>query len=279
VSVPPAAGGPAGIGVIGGSGFYSFLEAPETLRVDTPFGAPSGDLTVGSVRGRVVAFLPRHGPGHEWLPHQVNYRANLWALRSVGVRQVLAPSAVGSLRSDLAPGTFVVCDQVVDRTSAREHTVFGRGAVGHVTVADPYCPNGRASLVAAARAVGATVVDEATMVVINGPRFSTRAESRWHAAQGWSVVGMTGLPEASLARELAMCYSSIALVTDHDAGVDAAGSVTHAAVLARFADNIEALKGLLAEAIARLPADEPDESARCPCRRALDGLPVPPALR
>jgi 5'-methylthioadenosine phosphorylase len=263
-----------GVGVIGGSGFYSFLESAESHRVRTPFGEASGDVTVGSVRGRAVAFLPRHGPGHEWLPHEVNYRANLWALRSFGVRQVLAPSAVGSLRTDLRPGTFVIPDQVVDRTSGREHTVFGPGAVGHVGFADPYCPRGRASLL-----TGVGVLDEATMVVINGPRFSTRAESRWHAAQGWSVVGMTGMPEAVLAREMAICYSSIAMVTDHDAGVDAAGAVTQAEVLARFASSVEALKALLVEAIAGLPPDEPDESADCPCRRALDGLPLPPSLR
>lgn len=268
-----------GVGVIGGSGFYSFLDAPEAVRVATPFGDPSGDVTVGSIDGRRVAFLPRHGAAHEWLPHQVNYRANLWALRSLGVRQVLAPSAVGSLREDLRPGTFVVPDQVVDRTSAREHTVFEPGAVGHVTFADPYCPRGRASLLAAAHSTDEHLVDGGTLVVINGPRFSTRAESRWHAAQGWSVVGMTGMPEASLAREMAICYSSISLVTDHDAGVDAAGAVTHAEVLRRFAAGICSLKALLAEAIGRLPADEPDDSATCACRRALDGLPMPTALQ
>jgi 5'-methylthioadenosine phosphorylase len=271
--------GHVGIGVIGGSGFYSFLDAAETHRVTTPFGEPSGDMTVGTVAGRAVAFLPRHGATHEWPPHQVNYRANLWALRSLGVRQVLAPSAVGSLRADLLPGTFVVPDQVVDRTSGRERTVFGPGAVGHVGFADPYCPRGRASLVAAALATGVEVVDEATMVVVNGPRFSTRAESRWHAAQGWSVVGMTGMPEAALAREMALCYSSIAIVTDHDAGVDAAGAVTQAQVLARFANSVETLKALLTEAVQAMPADEPDETANCACRRALDGLPVPPSLR
>jgi 5'-methylthioadenosine phosphorylase len=279
VTEPTADLSHVGVGVIGGSGFYSFLESAETHRVRTPFGEASGDVTVGSVRGRTVAFLPRHGPAHEFAPHQVNYRANLWALRSLGVRQILAPSAVGSLRADLRPGTFVVPDQVVDRTSAREHTVFGPGAVGHVGFADPYCPRGRASLVAAARGNGLEVVDEATMVVIDGPRFSTRAESRWHAAQGWSVVGMTGMPEAALAREMAICYSSIAMVTDHDAGVDAAGAVTQAEVLTRFARSIEALKALLAEAIAGLPGDEPDDSASCTCRRALDGLPLPPSLR
>jgi 5'-methylthioadenosine phosphorylase len=279
VNAPVTASGSVGIGVIGGSGFYSFLEAAEVLHVHTPFGEPSGDVTVGSLAGRRVAFLPRHGAAHEWLPHQVNYRANLWALRSFGVRQVLAPSAVGSLREDLRPGTFVVPDQVVDRTSAREHTVFGRGAVGHVSFADPYCARGRQTLLAAAQGTYAEAVDGGTMVVINGPRFSTRAESRWHAEQGWSVVGMTGMPEASLAREMAICYSSISLVTDHDAGVDAAGAVTHAEVLRRFAAGIGSLKALLTEAVGRLPADEPDESATCACRRALDGLPLPPALR
>lgn len=266
----------ADIGIIGGSGFYSFLENPERLEVDTPFGAPSAPLAVGEVDGRRVAFLPRHGEQHQFPPHRVNYRANLWALRAVGVRQVLGPCAVGSLKPELGPGTFVVPDQVVDRTWGRGHTVYDTtGPVVHVSFADPYCPRGRSTVMQCADAAQGTVVDRGTMVVINGPRFSSRAESQWHAAAGWSVVGMTGVPEASLARELAMCYTSVAMVTDHDAGVEGGSSVTHAEVLKIFAGNIERLKALLHKVIGALPETEPDAAATCSCRRVLDGIELP----
>jgi 5'-methylthioadenosine phosphorylase len=271
----------AGIGVIGGSGFYSFFDGgaadPASVRttsveVETPFGPPSGPLTIGQVAGRSVAFLPRHGAGHTLPPHRVNYRANLWALRTVGVRQVLGPCAVGSLRRELGPGTLVVPDQVVDRTWGRAHTVYDEpGVVVHTAFADPYCPHGRAVAVEEATASGWDLAPTGTLVVINGPRFSTRAESQWHAAAGWSVVGMTGLPEASIARELALCYTGLALVTDHDAGVDAGGAVTHQEVLEVFAANVDRLKGLVRRVIEHLP--EPDDD--CACRHALDGLPLP----
>ncbi len=269
----------AGIGIIGGSGFYSFVDDAHRMPVSTPFGDPSDDVMVGDVGGRAVAFIARHGQGHRFPPHRINYRANLWALRSVGVRQVLAPCAVGSLVPDHGPGTVVVPDQVVDRTSGRAHTVYDReGPVVHVSFAQPYCPHGRAAVLAAARRPGHghdAVVDGGTMVVINGPRFSSGAESRWHRAAGWSVVGMTGMPEAAIARELAMCFTSVCLVTDHDAGVDGGPSVSHDAVLEVFARNIDRLKATLVETVAGLPADEPDETAGCECRRALDGQPLP----
>jgi 5'-methylthioadenosine phosphorylase len=269
---PAVADGP--IGVIGGSGFYSFLDDARPVSADTwvetPFGPPSEPPVVGRVAGREVAFIPRHGADHRFPPHRVNYRANLWALRSLGVRQVLGPCAVGSLRPELGPGTMVVPDQFVDRTWGREHTMYDSpGPVVHVSSADPYCPTGRAAVIAAG---GVEVVADGTMVVINGPRFSTRAESRWHAAQGWSVVGMTGAPEASIARELALCYTSIAVVTDHDAGVEAGTGVTHAEVLAQFRGSIERLKQLLAATVGRLPVND---AATCSCRRSLDGLPLP----
>ncbi|MCA0250717.1 MAG: S-methyl-5'-thioadenosine phosphorylase [Actinobacteria bacterium] len=262
----------ADIGIIGGTGFYSFLSGAREVAVTTPFSAPSAPVTIGDVGGREVAFLPRHGRHHEFPPHRVNYRANLWALRSVGVRQVIAPCAVGSLRADLSPGIFVVPDQVIDRTWGREHTCYdATGTVVHVGFADPYCPRGRAAAVATDPAA----VDGGTLVVINGPRFSSKAESRWHAAAGGSVVGMTGMPEASIARELAMCFTTIAMVTDHDAGVDAGEAVSHAAVLAVFGQNIERLKATLARVVAALPAPEPDATASCACRRALDGQALP----
>lgn len=265
----------ADIGIIGGSGFYEFLHDPDLITVSTPFGEPSAPVAVGEVDGRTVAFLPRHGRRHQFPPHRVNYRANLWALRSVGVRQVLGPAAVGSLRAEHGPGTFVVPDQVIDRTWGRGHTVYdAEGPVVHVSFADPYCPRGRATVLAAANA-DTPLVDGGTLVVINGPRFSSRAESIWHAAAGGTIVGMTGVPEASVARELALCYTTVCMVTDHDAGVEAGEPVTQAEVLRIFAGNIDRLKGLLRRVIAALPAPEDDARATCSCRRALDGMPLP----
>jgi 5'-methylthioadenosine phosphorylase len=269
----------ADLGVIGGSGFYEFLTHAERVAVSTPFGDPSDDLVIGELDGRRVAFLARHGRDHRFQPHQVNYRANLWALRSVGVRQVLSPCAVGSLREELGPGTLVVPDQVIDRTWGREHTVYdAEGPVVHVGFADPYCPRGRQVVIDSARAAGKRVEDGGTLVVINGPRFSSKAESRWHQQAGWTVVGMTAMPEASLARELAMCFTTIALVTDHDAGVHGGESVTHEEVLRVFAENVEGLKQVLRSALAAMPETEPDETATCGCRRALDGITLPAPL-
>lgn len=265
----------ADIGIIGGSGFYEFLSDPEWVEVHTPFGAPSAPVAVGTLDGRQIAFLPRHGRNHQFPPHRVNYRANLWALRSLGVRQVLAPCAVGSLRPELGPGTFVVPDQVIDRTWGRAHTFYdSEGPVVHVSFADPYCPRGRAAMLASADDA-TPLVDGGTLVVINGPRFSTKAESRWHTAAGGTVVGMTGLPEASAARELAMCYTTVCMITDHDAGIDTGEAVTHAEVLRVFAGNIERLKGLLRKVVAALPAPETDGEATCSCRHALDGSELP----
>ena len=269
----------AEIGVIGGSGFYEFLSDSERFTITTPFGDPSDDVVIGDLEGRRVAFLARHGQGHRFPPHRVNYRANLWALRSVGVRQVLAPCAVGSLKPENGPGTIVVPDQVVDRTWGREHTVYdGVGPVVHVAFADPYCPRGRQVAVNACRAAGMSVVDTGTLVVINGPRFSSSAESLWHQQAGWTVVGMTGMPEASIARELAMCFTTIALVTDHDAGVGGGEAVTHAEVLRVFARSIDGLKTVLRSAVALMPAAEDDAPATCSCRRSLDGLRLPITL-
>ena len=269
----------AEIGVIGGSGFYEFLTDSERVSITTPFGDPSDDVVVGDLEGRRVAFLARHGQGHRFPPHRVNYRANLWALRSVGVRQVLAPCAVGSLKPEHGPGTIVVPDQVVDRTWGRDHTIYdGVGPVVHVGFSDPYCPRGREAAINAGRAVGKSVVDSGTLVVVNGPRFSSRAESRWHQQSGWAVVGMTGMPEASIARELAICFTTIALVTDHDAGVEGGEAVTHEEVLRVFARNINDLKTVLRSTIVAMPAAEDDAAATCSCRRSLDGLTLPIAL-
>jgi 5'-methylthioadenosine phosphorylase len=263
---------PAEIGVIGGSGLSTLLDGGVEVRVPTPYGEPSDAITVGEVNGRRVAFLPRHGRGHRLAPHGINYRANLWALRSLGVRQVIAAAAVGSLQTALPPGTLVVPDQLVDRTTGRVQTYFDEGA-NHVPFADPYCGPGRSALLKAAAGSGLPAVDGGTMVVIEGPRFSTRAESRWYAAQGWSLINMTGHPEAVLARELALCYTTIALVTDLDAGVDADSAVSQDEVFALFAANVERLRTLLAGAVRELPRERD-----CACIRAHDGLHLPIAL-
>ncbi len=261
----------ADLGVIGGSGLYALLDG-EQVEVETPFGAPSDPLTIAEVAGRRVAFVPRHGRDHRYPPHRVNYRANVWALRAVGVRQVLAPCAVGSLQVANGPGTVVVPDQVVDRTWGRAHTFYDEvGPVVHVSFADPYCPAGRQVALAAGRGRGLPVVDGGTLVVVNGPRFSTRAESLWHAGQGWSVVGMTGVPEASLARELGLCYTSVALVTDLDAGLEHGDGVTHEEVLRVFAQNIVGVRELLVDALRELPGPDAD----CTCRHATDGQRLP----
>jgi len=255
------------VGVIGGSGFYSFFADADERTVDTPYGCPSGAVTVGEVAGRTVAFLPRHGRHHEYPPHRVNHRANLWALRSVGVRQVLAPCAVGSLRPEFGPGTVVVPDQLVDRTSSgRVQTYFDDGGV-HVEFADPYCPVLRAA------ALQEGTVDGGTMVVVEGPRFSTRAESQWFAAQGWSLVNMTGHPEAVLARELEMCYAAVALVTDLDAGVGTGRGVRAVDVFAEFDRNIEQLKDLIRSAVAAAPVHR-----ECACAHVHDGVQLPITL-
>jgi 5'-methylthioadenosine phosphorylase len=260
----------ADIGVIGGSGFYQFLDQAEEVKADTPFGPPSDPITVGEVAGRRVAFVPRHGRDHRFPPHRIPYRANLWALRSLGVRQVVAPSAVGSLTADFGPGTLAVPDQLVDRTRSRENTFYDHNAV-HVTFADPYCATGRERAIAVANEAGWPPVPSGTLVVIEGQRFSTRAESQWFAAQGWTLVGMTGYPEAVLARELALCYIPLALVTDLDAGIETGAGVTQSEVFEVFAANVARLRDLVAGIIGGLPAQQPDDA----CAHALDGLPLP----
>jgi 5'-methylthioadenosine phosphorylase len=257
----------AEIGVIGGSGLYAFLDDVTEVALDTPFGPPSDPVVIGQVAGRAVAFLPRHGRDHRFPPHKINFRANIWALRSLGVRQILGPCAVGGLRRDYGPGTLVVPDQVVDRTAGRAQTFYDGPKVVHVSFADPYCPDGRQTALSVADRAGWEPVEAGTLVVVEGPRFSSRAESEWYQAQGWSIIGMTGLPEAALARELAVCYTAIALVTDLDAGVEAGEGVTHEEVLRVFGENVDRLRKLLFDVIAALPAER-----NCPCAQALDGL-------
>jgi 5'-methylthioadenosine phosphorylase len=244
----------AEIGVFGGTAFYSFLDDVREVAVQTPYGAPSSPVAVGQVEGRSVAFLARHGAGHAIPAHRVNYRANLWALRRLGVRRVLAPCSVGSLQREIEPGHMVVCDQLVDRTSGRADTFFDGPLPAHVSFADPYCAELGGVVVGAARSEGVVVHDGGTVVVIQGPRFSTRAESRWFSAAGWHVVNMTQYPEAALARELGLCYSGLALVTDYDAGVERSEAVTMEAVFRMLAENIERVKGVILRAIPSIPS-------------------------
>jgi 5'-methylthioadenosine phosphorylase len=256
----------AEIGVFGGSGFYAFLEDPEEVTVTTPYGEPSAPYTIGTVGGRRVAFLPRHGRDHEFPPHLVPYRANVWGMKELGVTRLFGPSAAGSLRRDIPPKTFVISDQAIDMTRSRENTFYDGPETVHVSFADPYCPAMRATLVQAAADLGIAHRETGTMLVIEGPRFSTRAESKMFAQVGGDVIGMTQFPELTLARELELCFANVALVTDYDVGVDDIPAVTHAEVLKVFGENIDALRDLLFAAIPAVPAERD-----CPCATALAG--------
>jgi len=245
----------AEIGVFGGSGFYSLLEDVREIKVDTPYGPPSDSLFLAEVSGRRVAFLPRHGRRHTIPPHRINYRANVWAMRALGVHAVISPCAAGSLQRHVEPGHFVVCDQFVDRTSGRTDTFYDGPIVSHVSAAELYDPALRRIAVDVIREHGIPVHDGGTVVVIQGPRFSTRAESRWFTDAGWEVINMTQYPEAYLCRELGMAVVNISLVTDFDAGVlEGTEAVTAHDVLAVFELNAERIRKVVLEMIARFPA-------------------------
>lgn len=257
----------ADIGVFGGSGFYRWLDDIEEVRVDTPYGPPSDAFAIGRVGSRRVAFLPRHGAGHQIPAPLVNYRANLWAMRELGVRRILGPCAVGSLRRDVPPGDLVICDQFVDRTSGRADTFYRGPEVVHVSAADPYCPQLRALAIAAATKEGWRFHPVGTVVVVQGPRFSTRAESRWFSRMGWDVVGMTQYPEAILARELEMCYANLSLVTDYDVGLEdepGIAAVQAHDVMRVLTDNVSKVRDLLLRVIPSIP-----DEVTCHCQDAL----------
>ena len=263
------------LGVFGGSGLYALLDDVTEITVDTPYGPPAGPLHLGQLHGRPVAFMARHGADHALPPHRINYRANIWAMREVGVTRLLAPCASGSLQSHVEPGQFVLCDQLVDRTSGRADTYFDGPGVNHVSFADPYCPEVRAVSIEAARAEDIAVHETGTVVVVQGPRFSTRAESNWYRSAGWEVINMTQYPEAYLARELGICYASIALITDYDVGVegvDGIEPVTQDEVFAFFESNIEQVRRLLFRAIDAVPVER-----GCSCASAAKGIEPPPA--
>jgi 5'-methylthioadenosine phosphorylase len=246
----------ADVGVFGGSGFYAFLDDTETIELDTPWGEPSAPVTTGVIRGARVAFLPRHGVRHEYPPHRINYRANVDAMRQLGVRALLSPFAAGSLRPEIKPGDFVVVDQLVDRTWGREstfHDSFAESGPQHAAFADPYDARLRASLIEAGHEQGITAHDGGTVVVVNGPRFSTRAESASYRAAGWHVVNMTQCPEAPLAREAGLAFAGIALVTDYDAGLeDGVEPVTQDRVFEVFEQNVDRVRDLLLAVIPTL---------------------------
>jgi 5'-methylthioadenosine phosphorylase len=254
--LPPMAR--AEVGIFGGSGFYSFLDEVEEVEFDTPFGKPSSPLAIGSIGGKRVAFLPRHGRAHDLPPAQINYRANVWAMKEVGVRRLIGPCASGALRGDLRLGEFVVCDQFVDRTWGRADTFYEGAPVTHVSAADPYCPDLRRLLVETARELDIPVRDGGTVVVVQGPRFSTRAESRWFQDAGWDMINMTAYPEGYLARELELCYANVSMVTDHDVGVEGAEPVSHDQVLRVFAENNERLRELLFAVVPKI-GPQPDD--------------------
>jgi 5'-methylthioadenosine phosphorylase len=259
----------AEIGVFGGSGFYQWLGDTEPVSIDTPYGPPSGPIAVAEVAGRRVAFLPRHGPHHEIPAPLVNYRANVWAMHELGVRRIVGPSAVGSLQARLHPGDLVIADQFIDRTTGREDTYYRGPDVVHVSAADPYCPELRRLAAEVARRQSLAFQPEGTVVVVQGPRFSTRAESRWYSRMGWDIVGMTQYPEVILARELEMCYLNLSLVTDYDAGLEGSpdiGAVQAHDVLRVLAENINRLRDLLAALVPLVP-----QTPGCTCQRALEG--------
>ncbi|HET6950936.1 MAG TPA: S-methyl-5'-thioadenosine phosphorylase [Acidimicrobiales bacterium] len=255
----------ADIGVYGSSGLYALLDDVEEVKVDTPYGPPSAPVTIGEIGGRRVAFIPRHGREHTLPPHRVPYRANAWAMRELGVRAIFAPCASGSLQADIHPGEFVVVDQIFDRTSGIDasfhdgpETPPGLAPVDHVSFADPYDQRLRAAALAACRGEGVTVHDGGTVVVVEGPRFSTRAESRWFTAQGWQVVNMTQMPEAVLAAESGIPYAAIAIVTDYDVGLaDMPGvaPVTMEEVFAIMEQNAERARTVLYRAVGLVPGE------------------------
>jgi 5'-methylthioadenosine phosphorylase len=258
----------ARIGVIGGSGLYDMpgITDREEITLETPYGDPSDQFVIGTLAGQRVAFLPRHGRGHRLLPSEVPSRANIYAFKSLGVERLIAVSAVGSLRDELYPGLLAIPDQLVDRTRGlRPPTFFGEGLVAHVPFAHPFCPEMRAVLLEAARVAGQPVAERATYVVMEGPQFSTLAESEFHRAAGFDLIGMTALPEAKLAREAELCYGTLALITDYDCWHPEHDAVTVETVLDVMRRNIAHAQQVIAAAVPLLAAER-----SCACSHALD---------
>ncbi|GGM53910.1 purine nucleoside phosphorylase [Longimycelium tulufanense] len=261
----------AGLAIIGGTGFYKFLDDARQVQVDTPHGTPSAPISIAEVSGRKVAFLPRHGLNHDYLPSEVPYRANLWALKEIGVRQIIAFNTVGSLQPEYRKGDFVLVDQFVDRTWGRPDTFFSGNAAAHISSAQPYCGRMRELAAKALANADATVHPAGTVVVIQGPRFSTTAESRWFHSQGWHLVNMTQYPEVVLARELELCYCNLSYITDYDVaakevvGDEEAEAVSHHGVLRAFSADAGRVLDMVRRLVEAIPA-----GFDCPCRHALE---------
>jgi 5'-methylthioadenosine phosphorylase len=256
------------LGIIGGSGLYDLpgVELADRLLPDTPYGFPSDEITIGRIEGREIAFLSRHGRGHRLTPTELPYEANIYALKQIGVTRVVTVSAVGSLREDLPPRTAVLPDQIIDRTVSRPRSFFGGGAVAHVGVADPFCAQLSAQIVDASVRAQRPVVQGGTYLCIEGPQFSTKAESRLYRSWGCAVIGMTAMPEARLAREAELCYVTLAMVTDFDVWHDSAGEVTVDMVVANHGANLATAQAILREMASIDPGDR-----TCGCGNALEG--------
>lgn len=251
----------ATIGIFGGSGFYKFLDNIQEINVDTPYGKTSDAIMLGEIAGKKVAFMPRHGRNHSIAPHKVNYRANVWAMKSIGCKRVISPCAAGSLQKDVKPGDIVFCDQYVNWTNGRLDTFFDKEDIQHISAAEPYCPQLREIAIKSAEELGYSIHKTGTVVVIQGPRFSTKSESAFFTRQGWEVINMTQYPEAHLVKELNMCPLNISLITDYDAGlVNECEPVSHEAVMKVFADNISKLQKLLF-----LIVENIDDNKTCEC--------------
>ncbi|MCC6444748.1 MAG: S-methyl-5'-thioadenosine phosphorylase [Armatimonadetes bacterium] len=264
----------AQIGVFGGSGFYAFLENVEEVKVETPYGPPSDKVALANALGKTVAFLPRHARDHSIPPHRIPFRANLWAMKSLGVTRIISPSAAGSLQPHVQRGDFVVCDQFVDRTWGRGDTFFDGPVTAHIAAHDPYCPHLRRLAYEIGQAQGNRMHPKGTAVVIQGPRFSTRSESRWYTQMGWEVVNMTQYPEVILARELGVCYTNISLITDYDVGLADNPDIAPVEideVIRILNDNNDRVRRLILEIIARVPAERTEcECAMAPSRARLE---------
>ncbi|MBI2252378.1 MAG: S-methyl-5'-thioadenosine phosphorylase [Armatimonadetes bacterium] len=262
----------AEIGILGGSGFYSFLDKIKEIKVNTPYGSPSDEIALAEFKGKKIAFLPRHGKKHSKAPHLINYKANIWAMKELGVKRIIAPCAAGSLQPHIKPGEFVICDQFVDRTWGRKDTFFEGPIVTHISNADPYCNELRQIAFSAAKRLKISFHPKGTLVIIQGPRFSTKAESAWFSNLKWDVINMTGYPEITLARELEICYLNISLITDYDAGLinnPKIKPVNTEEVIKVFHKNNQKIKKLILDMLEKIP------SARtCLCQSNLKGAQI-----
>ncbi len=253
------------IGIFGGTGIYDsgILESTKEVTIDTPFGKPSDSITVGIFKGRKIAFLPRHGKKHAIPPHMINYKANIWAFKELGITRIIAPSAVGSLKEEIEPGHFALPTQFLDFTKSRNGSFSENGRVIHISVADPFCPELHSSILKVTKEQNINIHKNCTYVCIEGPRFSTKAESKFYRSTGADIIGMTLVPECQLAREAQMCYASISTVTDYD--VWAEKPVTAKEVLETLSKNVERTKRVLTELISQIP-----KTRNCSCAKALE---------